>query len=144
MYIFTKSAGVWSQQAYIKASNTDVFDAITSVDISGDGNILAVGASREDSCSIGIDGDQTDNGCNDSGVVYVFSRSAGVWSQQAYIKASNTNAGDSFGGSISISNDGNTLGIIARGEDSCATGINGDQTNNGCTFAGAVYVYEAN
>ncbi|MEE8623953.1 MAG: hypothetical protein V3T19_01300 [Acidiferrobacterales bacterium] len=34
----------------------------------------------------------------DSGVVYVFTPdAAGVWSQQAYVKASNTDAEDNFG-----------------------------------------------
>ena len=142
VYVFSRSAGVWSQQAYIKASNTNAGDLFgSSISISNDGNTLAVGATREASCATGINGDQTDNGCNDSGVVYVFSRSAGVWSQQAYIKASNTNAGDLFGSSISISNDGNTLAVGATSEDSNATGVNGDQNNNFFSSSGAVYIF---
>ena len=115
----------------------------SSVNLSNDGNILAVGALSEDSCATGINGDQTDNGCNDSGAVYIFKRTGTIWSQQTYIKASNTDVGDGFG-IVSLSNDGNTLAIAASSEDSCATSINGDQTNNGCSVAGAVYVYESN
>lgn len=74
-----------------------------------------------------------------AGAVYVFAREQGNWSQQAFVKASNTEATDSFG--ISVAFDGNTLAAGASGEDSCATGINGNQTNNDCFDAGAVYVY---
>src|SRR5690606_9618911 len=46
-----------------------------------------------------------------------------------YIKASNTDAGDGFR-RVSLSADGNTLAVGAPGEDSNATGINGNQDNN--------------
>ncbi|MCF6264476.1 MAG: FG-GAP repeat protein [Xanthomonadales bacterium] len=48
--------------------------------------------------------------------------------QQAYLKASNTEDGDFFGRSVSIS--GDTLVVGATGESSNATGVNGDQSNN--------------
>ena len=35
-------------------------------------------------------GDQTSTGCPNAGAAYIFTRSAGAWSQQAYVKASNT------------------------------------------------------
>jgi hypothetical protein len=73
--------------------------------------------------------------------VYVFSRSGSTWSQQAYVKASNTEAFDSFGASVALSADGNTLAVGALYEDSNATGIGGDQTNNSASNAGAVYLY---
>jgi hypothetical protein len=39
----------------------------------------------------GIDGDQANDGYPQAGAVYVFVRDgAGAWSQQAYVKASNT------------------------------------------------------
>ena len=58
-----------------------------------------------------------------AGAVYVFSRSDTTWTQQAYVKASNTDAGDDFGYSVSLSSDGNTLAVGAKHEDSNATGI---------------------
>ena len=147
VYVFTRDpAGVWSQQAYVKASNTDAGDTFGySVALSGD--TLAVGAIGEDSAATGIDGDQADNSAPNSGAVYVFTRDpAGVWSQQAYIKASNAESaeqnnffGESFGSSIALS--GDTLAVGAIGEDSAATGIDGDQTDNTATSAGAVYVF---
>ena len=83
--------------AYIKASNTDLNDRFREANLSGDGTTLVVGANLEDSCSIGINGDQANNSCNDSGAVYVFIKNGATWSQQAYIKASNTGNGDLFG-----------------------------------------------
>ena len=137
VYVFTRTAGVWSQQAYVKASNTGAGDFFgQSIALSGD--TLAVGAAVEASCATGINGDQTNNGCSDAGAVYVFTRTAGVWSQQAYVKASNTAANDHF---FPLALSGDTLAVGATGEDSCATGINGDHTNNGCTGAGTAYVF---
>jgi hypothetical protein len=41
---------------------------------------------------------------------------------------------------VALSADGNTLAVGATGENSNATGIGGDQTNNSAS-AGAVYLY---
>ena len=143
VYIFSRSStGIWSQQAYIKASNTDAGDRFGfSVSLDYDGNSLAVGARQEDSSVKGIDGAQNNNNSNDTGAVYVFSRSStGTWSQQAYIKARNTGAGDQFGYSVSLSDDGNSLAVGAINEDSNSTGV-GDLQNNNSTNTGAVYVF---
>jgi len=141
-YIFTRSLGVWSQETYIKASNTDIGDEFgISVALSSDGSTLAIGARTEDSNATGINGNQSNNSTNLSGAVYVFIRSSGVWSQEAYIKASNTGANDQFGIPIVLSSDGNTLVVSAPVEDSNATGIDGDQNNNFTPGAGAVYVF---
>ncbi len=56
-------------------------------------------------------------------------------SQQAYLKASNTGSGDRFGSSLAIS--GDTVVVGAPNEDSSATGVNGDQTNNLAPESGA-------
>jgi len=142
VYVFTRSAGVWVQQAYVKASNTDAGDRFGwAVALSADGNTLAVGAYYEDSNATGIDGNESDNSARGSGAVYVFTRSAGVWSQQAYVKASNTDADDEFGWAVALSADGNTLAVGAHPEDSNATGIGGDESDNSLGFAGAVYVF---
>ena len=142
VYVFTRTGSTWSQQAYIKANNTGADDLFgTSVSLSEGGNTLAVGAPYEDSNAIGINGDQTDNSVSGSGAVYVFTRTGSTWSQQSYIKASNTGAEDHFGW-VSLSPDGNTLAVGASGEDSNATGVNGDQADNSASsHAGAVYVF---
>ena len=98
---------------------------------------------REDSNATGIDGNQADNSASHAGAVYVFTRSAGAWSQQAYVKASNTDADDAFSWSVSLSGDGNTLAVGARWEDSNATGIDGNQADNSAFESGAVYVFHA-
>ena len=73
--------------------------------------------------------------------MYLFGRSAGGnWTQQAYIKASNTDASDQFGWRFSL--DGDLLGIGALGERSHATGINGNQVSDYVPGAGAVYLLE--
>ncbi|MDH5600885.1 MAG: integrin [Gammaproteobacteria bacterium] len=143
VYVYTSADGIWSQQAYIKASNTDSGDYFgISVSLSADGNILAVGATSEDSNSIGINGDQTNNLSPKSGAVYVFEREQNLWSQQTYVKASNTDAGDSFGYSVNLSADGNALVVSAPYEDSITNGINGDQANNLASSSGAAYIFK--
>ena len=93
--------------------------------MSADGNTLAVGAISEDSGAKGVNGDQNDNSQPSSGAVYVFTRTGATWSQQAYIKASNTDVNDLFGYSVGLSADGNTLAASAYDEDSSAREING-------------------
>jgi hypothetical protein len=142
VYLFTRNVTTWSQQAYIKASNTNLSDAFgTSVVLSGDGNTLAVGAHREDSNAVAMNGDELDNSFTDSGAVYLYTRVTGVWSTRSYAKAPNTDALDNFGEVIAMSGDGNTLVVGATGEDSNALGINGDWTNNDLGNAGAAYLY---
>lgn len=106
------------------------------------GDTLAVGASREASVSTGINQDESNNDAIESGAVYLFTRSANEWSQQAYIKASNTNedSEDNFGYSVALTTD--TLAVGAVYEASDATGVNQDQSNNNAYDAGAVYVFE--
>jgi hypothetical protein len=138
VYVFTRGGTGWSQEAYIKASNSEASDEFgRSVALSG--STLAVGATREDSGANGVNGVQSDNGASGSGAVYVFVRSGGLWSQEAYVKASSSEAGDNFG--ISVALDVDTLAVGADGEDSSATGIDGDEANNAATGSGALYVF---
>ncbi len=59
--------------------------------------------------------------------------------QEAYMKASNTGTGDRFGTSVALS--GDTMAVGVYQEDSNATGIDGDHTNNSAADSGAVYVF---
>jgi len=137
-YVFTRNGTTWSQQAYLKASNTGISDSFgRSVAVSGD--TIVVGADGEDSAATGVDGSQGDNSAIDSGAAYVFTRNSGNWSQQAYLKASNTGAADRFGNSIALS--GDTIVVGACNEDSNATGVDGDQNDNSKTYSGAAYVF---
>ena len=137
-YVFVRGGTTWSQQAYLKASNTEANDEFgSSVAISND--TVVVGAFGEASNATGVNGDQTNNSAFSAGAAYVFSRDGITWSQQAYLKASNPEAGDVFGFSVAVS--GDTVVAAAGAEDSNATGVNGDQTDNNALGAGAAYVF---
>ena len=144
-YVFTRdNGGVWSQQAYVKASTMDESDRFGwNLSVSGDASKLAIGANNEDSVATGVNGDQADNNADGAGAVYVFNHDNGSdWIQQAYVKASNANPGDSFGFRIALSEDGNSLAVGAYREDSVVTGIDGDHADNSAESAGALYVFQ--
>ncbi|MBM1144476.1 hypothetical protein GN155_011885 [Alcanivorax sp. ZXX171] len=142
VYVFTRSGTSWAQQAYVKASNAGASDFFgVSIALAGDGRTLAVGADGESSSALGIGGDESDNSADESGAVYVFTRSGTAWAQQAYLKASNADMGDSFGVSIALASDGNTLAVGADRESSGATVIGGDQSDNSTNLSGAAYVF---
>src|SRR6185436_8378595 len=123
VYVFVRRNNAWAQQAYIKASNpgqSEKFGFVVS--LSQDGNTLAVSAPGEASAAKGVNGNQADDSIPEAGAVYVFTRTGTAWSQQAYIKASNTGTagvgdvpgdGDQFGFSLALSDDGNTLAVGA-------------------------------
>ena len=137
------------QEVYLKASNTDAGDNFgasleshwyfnkNAVAISG--NTLVVGACKEDGSATGVNGNQSDNTATDAGAVYVFIKDVSGWSQQAYLKAFNAEAGDLFGQAVAI--DGNTIVVGAPKEDSDAMGVNGNQSNNSSANSGAAYVF---
>jgi hypothetical protein len=137
-YVFTRSGASWRQQAYLKASNTGAGDEFGfTVAVSGD--TVVVGAFVEASSATGVGGNQTDNSLAHSGAAYVFTRSGAAWTQQAYLKASNTGANDVFGYSVAVS--GNTVVVGALGEASNASGVGGAQTDNSSTQSGAAYIF---
>jgi hypothetical protein len=151
VYVFTRQGDSWTQQAYVKASNPGQNDHFGStVVLSRDGNTMAVAAHWEASAATGVEGNQNDNSIPEAGAVYVFTRTGSTWTQQAYIKASNTGRpgsadtfgdGDQFGYSLALSGDGNTLAVGAPTEDSGAQQINGNQGDDMAQSAGAVYLY---
>jgi hypothetical protein len=142
VYVFTRAGAAWSQQAFIKSSNARTPHRFGhQLSIAGDGNLLAVGAYREDSAARGFNGDPALTGTGNAGAAYLFSRAGGVWTQQAYLKAPNAEAGDAFGIGIALSRDGTSLAISADSEDSGAPGVQGNQADNGTPNAGAVYLY---
>jgi hypothetical protein len=111
------------------------------VALSADGDTLAVGDQWDSSSTTGINGDPDDNSAEWSGAVHVFRFESSAWVKQAYIKASNTDAKDFFGGAISLSANGNALAVGASGEGSSAIGINGDQNNGPWCCSGAAYLF---
>jgi len=108
-YVFTRTNGIWTQVAKLTAASpdgdsTDYFGHSVSID----GDTVVIGAYNDESPS-------------GSGSVYVFTRNtagdlASGWTQIARLKASDAAHWDSFGYSVSI--DGDTMVIGARGDDS--------------------------
>jgi hypothetical protein len=116
-YVFTRSAGVWSQQQKLTASDAATGDQLGySVAIYGDR--IVTGAQSADTF-LGTD----------AGAAYVFLRSGTVWSQTDKLFGFFGTANDHFGQSVSISNDRLVVG-----------GILGDTT--GGTDAGYAWVFK--
>ena len=141
-YVFVRNGTTWTQQVFMKASNPGKEDWFgVRIAISGDGNTVAVGAQNEDSAAKGINGKQDDDSAPEAGAVYLFTRTGTTWTQHSYVKASNTRAGDEFGSSLALTQDGRTLLVGARGEDSGAKGVNGNQNDSSVRDAGAAYLF---
>lgn len=142
VYVFVRVGATWQQQAYIKQQALDTNDAFGgALALSTDGNTLAVGEPNEDSAATTINGSQTDNSATDEGAVFVFTRSAGAWTQQAFIKCSNCEASDQFGASVALDATGDILAAGAPGEDSAATTIDGNKASNAAAGSGAAYLF---
>jgi sorbitol-specific phosphotransferase system component IIA len=125
VYVFTRdNDGEWGLQDFLRASNAEAGDEFGfSVSLSGDA--LAVGA-------VGKNSD--DNLKTDVGAVYVFTRNNdGEWGLQDFLRASNAEAGDQFGFSVSLSGDALAVGAVGKNSD-----------DNLKTDVGAVYVFTRN
>jgi FG-GAP repeat len=148
VYVYTRTATGWKQQAYLKASNAgEGYQFGNALSLTNDGNLLAVGSIGEASSATGINGNQNDSSMAGAGAVYIFARDGANWSQQAYVKSSNTGGpvvGYQFGYSVSLSSDGGTLAVGQTSDPSNATGINGDQKNTSVPDSGAVFVFNRN
>jgi hypothetical protein len=144
VYVFKRSGSSWYQEAYLKASNADENDEFGyNVSISGD--LLAVSSLSEDSNQTTITNGPTassDNSSSMSGAAYIFKRTAGIWVQEAYIKASNSVASSIFPYSLRLS--GTTLVASSMFDKSNQTTITNDSTSSTDTSvfsSGAVFVY---
>jgi hypothetical protein len=113
-YVFTRSGGVWSQQARLQPDDGEEKDGFGAA-VSVNGDTVIVGAWFDD-----------DNG-EASGSAYIFTRSGGVWTQQSKLLPADGAAVDRFGFAVSISDD--TAFIAAPSDD-----------DNG-SDSGSVYVF---
>jgi len=141
IHLLSRNNGAWQHKKTITARDVNSEWYNSTVTLSGDGNTLGVGSPYDVSGATGLNGDSTDTSAQSSGAAFVFKRTNGDWSLHAYLKASNTDAGDSFGAAVSLSSDGNSMAVGASLEGSAAVGINGDQQDNSAASAGAVYLY---
>lgn len=110
-WVWTKSGGVWSQQGAKLVGSGAVGAAMqgASVALSADGNTAIVG---------GLDDDGS------TGAVWVWTRNAGVWSQQgSKLVASGTGPYSTQGLSVALSADGNTAIVGGRHASSGAAWV---------------------
>ncbi|NQZ02729.1 MAG: hypothetical protein HRT45_18860, partial [Bdellovibrionales bacterium] len=146
VYIYKRTGSTWVQEAYLKADNGDSSDKFGQT-VAIDRDTVAISTNSEDSnlttiqngTSVTLDNNLATN----SGAVYVYKRNAGIWEQQAYIKAANSEASDFFGEQLSLQ--GDTLVVSAIGEDSgLGEIINGTtaSSDNSVSSSGSVYVYK--
>ena len=157
----TDSVPAVTQIAYLKASNSEVGDLLGfAVGLSGDGDTLAVAAYLEDEATRGVRTSEPqpllivpnldpwrsgDNRAEESGAVYLYTRTGGQWTERSYVKASNADAGDEFGSAVTLSGDGALLVVAAHQEDSAARGTGGarsdDSADDSADDSGAAYVF---
>ena len=145
VFIYKRTGVNWAQEAYIKAPNAEGGDRFGQA-VSIDGDTVAVGANNEDN-SLAIIAPSwpftNNNAATNAGAAYIFKRAGVNWTLEAYLKASNADAGDQFGYSLSIS--GDTVAVGAIGESSgFVTIVNGggSSADNSQSSAGAAYVFK--
>jgi hypothetical protein len=111
-WVFTRSGGMWTQQGPKLVGSASVQDAGQgfSVAISADGNTVLVGAPNDGGAP------------TPQGAVWVFTRSAGVWTQQGLKLGGQDRVGNARQGySVALSADGNTA-LFGGDEDDSSTG----------------------
>ena len=117
-WVFTRSAGVWTQQGPKLVGTGAIGNAIQgrSVSLSADGNTAIVGG----------DGD---NG--GAGAAWIFTRSGGVWTQQGNKLVGSGAVGNAGqGNAVAVSGDGNTI-IIGGPNDNETDGATWTFTRSG-------------
>lgn len=142
VFVFTRNGLAWMQKQRLKASNlgnNDQFGSAVAID--SDGSNVLVGAPLEDSDGAGLAGGLGDNDDRtNSGAVYSFMRVTADWDQSGLAKPAVPTAGDEFGNSIGISADGRARATASHFEDSAATGIDGDASDDTMSDSGSVEV----
>jgi len=123
-YVFKRSGTTWAQEQRLTAPNGEGGDDFgISVAIGGD--TVVVGAIGESSNQTAVTNGTTasaDNSAASAGAAYVFKRSGTTWTQEAYLKAANAEAGDTFGRSVAI------------GTDSIVVGADGEAGTQGAAY----------
>ena len=121
-YVFTRSGSTRTQQAKLESSDLQAQDNFgRQTAINSDGSYVIVGAQNEDT------------GGGNAGAAYIFTRSGSTWAEQAKLTASDAQADDIFGNSVSINSDGSYAIVTSAGEDGGA----GDPISS----AGAAYIF---
>lgn len=138
-YIYKRTGTTWAHQAFLKPSTYPIDQVWFGTDVSIAGEAAVVGVPGDWCEATGIGTSKDGLSAQDSGAAYVFTRSGTTWSEKAYVKASNTQTSDRF---MRVGIHGETVVVGAAWEDSNATGINGNQSNNSSNGSGAAYFFE--
>lgn len=136
VYIYRRRDGAWSEPARVEPAAGGAEHRFgRSVALAND--TLVAGAYLEDGDGTGVRRSAEPGAVRaaESGAVYVYTRSGSEWTQHAYIKASNADAGDMFGYAVALS--GDTLVAGAPTEAGAGT----DPSDNSVAGAGAVYIF---
>lgn len=140
-YVFELQNSLWAQTAYLKSTNSDKLDSFGyDVALSEDGLTAVVGSPGEDSNTTSVNGNEMDNSSDNSGAAYVFVHNGTTWAQDSYLKASNSDSEDQFGHSVDVNSDGTVIAIGAFNEASDSE-INGSDSDNSASGAGAAYLF---
>ena len=101
-HVFTRTGGSWTEQAELTAADGSAGDQF-GFWVGVDGDIAVVGAPFDDVSA------------SDQGSAHVFTRTAGTWTEQAELIASDGSAADLFGRSVAVS--GDTILVGAQYDD---------------------------
>ncbi len=96
-YVFTRAAGVWSQQTKLTAAD-GTWDDDFGDSVAVQGDTAVAGAPRDDDAGA------------DSGSAYVFVRAGTLWSQQGKLAATDASGDDRFGSSVTLDGDTAVIG----------------------------------
>ena len=118
-WVYTRSGGVWSQQAKLVGPGAIGEAHQGAVSLSSDGNTAIVGGYQDN---------------NFAGAAWVYTRSGGVWSQQAKVVATGAIGAAFQGVSVALSGDGNTA-IIGGSNDNGGAGAAWVFTRSGATWS---------
>ncbi|WP_119328683.1 DUF4347 domain-containing protein, partial [Cysteiniphilum halobium] len=125
VYFYEKNGSTWDK--IVKIDNPSAIDHShfgSSVSLSSDGTRAVVSSMYEDTPT-------------DSGRAYVFNYNGSSWSQMAQLEASDKEASDVFGVSVSISGDGTKIAVGSY--------LEGTHLEEGVPLdSGAVYIYTYN
>ncbi|MGB5486265.1 MAG: FG-GAP repeat protein [Lysobacterales bacterium] len=98
-YVFTRSAGVWTQQQKLTASDADGGERF-GYSVALDGNTAVISAPQDDEMNW------------NSGSAYVFTRTAGAWSESHKLLASDGVSYDTLGEAVAVSGSTVVAGAI--------------------------------
>ena len=139
VYVFS-GGPAWQQEAYIKSQYSQSGDNFGGA-LAFDGELLAVGAIHEDACGTGTKRRSQQQRMHQQRSGLLFRRASdGTWAEVGYLKANTVQNSDKFGSELSIS--GARIAVGVGEEASCSPGVGGNENDNGCLNAGAVYVWE--